>query len=170
LATQRALLKAAGVSRIFAEKVSGVAARRPELERALDELEAGDVLVVTKLDRLARSALDLLRMVDQIGKEGAGFRSLGEPWADTTTPAGRLMLTVLSGISQFERDLILQRTNEGRGHTLRPQAEIDQAPGARGAQARSCGRDAARDCAELQRRSLDYSPAQGALRRRGLRL
>src|SRR5215471_13713353 len=79
LATQRALLKAAGVTRIFSEKVSGVAAKRPELERVLDELEAGDVLVVTKLDRLARSTLDLLGIVDQIGREGAGFKSLGEP-------------------------------------------------------------------------------------------
>jgi DNA invertase Pin-like site-specific DNA recombinase len=64
LATQKALLKAAGVERIFTEKVSGVAARRPELERVLDQLEPGDLLVVTKLDRLARSTLDLLRMVD----------------------------------------------------------------------------------------------------------
>ena len=118
LATQRALLKAAGVTRIFSEKVSGVAAKRPELERVLDELEAGDVLVVTKLDRLARSTLDLLRIVDQIGRQGAGFKSLGEPWADTTSSAGRLMLTVLSGIAEFERDLILQRTNEGRVRAL----------------------------------------------------
>src|SRR5262245_40817738 len=87
------MLLAAGVERIFSEKVSGVAARRPELERTLDELEAGDVLVVTKLDRLARSTLDLLRIIDLIGKEGAGFKSLGDPWADTTTPHGRLMLS-----------------------------------------------------------------------------
>jgi DNA invertase Pin-like site-specific DNA recombinase len=64
-----------------------VAARRPELERVLDEVESGDVLVVCKLDRLARSTLDLLRIVDQIGREDAGFKSLGEPWADTTTSA-----------------------------------------------------------------------------------
>jgi DNA invertase Pin-like site-specific DNA recombinase len=74
LATQKALLKAAGVRRLFSEKASGVAARRPELERVLDELESGDVLVVTKLDRLARSTLDLLRIVDQIGRECAGFK------------------------------------------------------------------------------------------------
>ena len=79
LATQKALLLAAGVERIFSEKVSGVAARRRELERALDQLEAGDVLVVTKLDRLARSTLDLLRITDLIGMEGAGFKSLGDP-------------------------------------------------------------------------------------------
>jgi DNA invertase Pin-like site-specific DNA recombinase len=118
LATQKALLFAAGVERIFSEKVSGVAARRPELERALDQLETGDVLVVTKLDRLARSTLDLLRIIDLIGKEGAGFKSLGDPWADTTSAHGRLMLTVLSGIAEFERSLILQRTNEGRARAM----------------------------------------------------
>ena len=118
LVTQKALLLAAGVERIFSEKVSGVAARRPELERALDQLEAGDVLVVTKLDRLARSTLDLLRITDLIGKEGAGFKSLGDPWADTTSAHGRLMLTVLSGIAEFERSLILQRTNEGRARAM----------------------------------------------------
>src|SRR5262249_21677194 len=88
--------------------VSGVAARRPELERVLDELESGDVLVVTKLDRLARSTLDLWRMVDQIASEGAGFRSLGEPWADTTTSAGRLMLTVLSGIADYANTAVMR--------------------------------------------------------------
>jgi hypothetical protein len=90
-----------------------VTAKRPALDRALDELEAGDVLVVTKLDRLARSTLDLL-----IAKEGAGFKSLGDPWADTTTAHGRLMLTVLSGIAEFERDLIVQRTSEGRARAM----------------------------------------------------
>jgi DNA invertase Pin-like site-specific DNA recombinase len=97
LATQKALLKAAGVTRIFNEKVSGAAARRPELEYALDALEPGGMLVVTKLDRLARSTLDLLRIIDQIAKEGAGFKSLGEPWADTTSAHGRLTLTILAG-------------------------------------------------------------------------
>ena len=118
LATQRELLAAAGVTRIFSEKVSGVAARRPELEYALDALEAGDMLVVTKLDRLARSTLDLLRILDLIGKEGAHFKSLGEPWADTTSPHGRLTLTILAGVAEFERELILARTNEGRVRAL----------------------------------------------------
>jgi DNA invertase Pin-like site-specific DNA recombinase len=76
------------------------------------------VLVVTKLDRLARSTIDLLGIIDLIGKEGAGFKSLGEPWADTTTSAGRLMFTILSGIAEFERDLIFQRTNEGRARAM----------------------------------------------------
>ena len=77
LATQKGMLLAAGVEQMFCEKESGVAAKRPELELALDGLEAGDVLVVTKLDRLARSTLDPLRIIDLIGKEGAGFKSLG---------------------------------------------------------------------------------------------
>jgi DNA invertase Pin-like site-specific DNA recombinase len=117
LATQKALLKKAGAERIHAEKVSGVA-KRPELERVLDDLEAGDTLAVTKLDRLARSTLDLLHIIDRIEKEGAGFKSLGDPWADTTSPHGRLMLTVLSGVAEFERSLILQRTQEGRARAM----------------------------------------------------
>jgi DNA invertase Pin-like site-specific DNA recombinase len=118
LATQKALLEAAGVKRLFSEKVSRVIAKRPALDRALDELEAGDVLVVTKLDRLARSTLDLLRIIDLIGKEGAGFKSLGDPWADTTTAHRRLMLTVLGGIAEFDSDLIVQRTAEGRARAM----------------------------------------------------
>jgi DNA invertase Pin-like site-specific DNA recombinase len=118
LATQKALLKKAVVERIHSEKVSGIAAKRPALERVLDELDAGDVLVVTKLDRLARSTLDLLRIIDRIEKEGAGFKSLGDPWADTTSPHGKLMLTILGGIAEFERSLILQRTNEGRARAM----------------------------------------------------
>ncbi|NLS68166.1 recombinase family protein [Bradyrhizobium brasilense] len=113
-ATQAAALEAAGIFRLFAEKVSGVAARRPELEGCLKLLQPGDVLIVTKLDRLARSTRDLLNIVDRIGNAGAGFKSLDDPWADTTTPHGRLMMTVLSGIAEFERELILQRTSEGR--------------------------------------------------------
>jgi DNA invertase Pin-like site-specific DNA recombinase len=94
----------------------------------LDELEAGDVLVVTKLDRLARSTLDLLRIIDQIGKKGAGFKSLGDPWADTTTSRDRLMLTVLSGIAEFERDLIVQRTSEGRARAMAEGTQFGRRP------------------------------------------
>jgi DNA invertase Pin-like site-specific DNA recombinase len=77
-------------------------------------LEAGDMLLVSKLDRLARSTRDLLNTLAAIGEAGASFKSLGDPWADTTTPHGRLMLTVLGGLAEFERHLILARTNEGR--------------------------------------------------------
>ena len=80
----------------------------------LKRLDAGDVLVVTRLDRLARSTRDLLNILDTITKAGAGFKSLGDAWADTTTPHGRLMLTVLGGLAEFERELILARTGDGR--------------------------------------------------------
>ena len=72
------------------------------------------MLVVTRLDRLARSTRDLLNILDTVGKAGAGFKSLGYAWADTTTPHGRLMLTVLGGLAEFERELILARTGDGR--------------------------------------------------------
>ena len=75
---------------------------------------AGDVLVVTRLDRLARSTRDLLNVLDEIGERGAGFRSLKDAWADTTTPHGKLMVTVLGGLAEFERELIRARTGEGR--------------------------------------------------------
>ena len=118
LATQKALLKAAGVERVFSEKTSGAAARRPELERALNELEAGDVLLVTKLDRLARSTLDLLRIIELIGKEGAGFKSLGDPWADTTTAHGRLIASSVGGRTRPERLIFHPKTSlESDGHS-----------------------------------------------------
>src|SRR4029077_3807807 len=84
------------------------------LGRALAALGAGDALLVTRLDRLARSTRDLLNVLDAVAKAGAGFRSLADSWADTTTPHGRLMLTVLAGLAEFERSLILSRTDEGR--------------------------------------------------------
>jgi len=113
LDTQLAALKAAGCQRIHAEKVSGVL-RRPELERLLQYIGPDDVVIVAKLDRLARSTLDLLRVIDRIGATGCGFKSLGDQWADTTSAHGRLMLTVLAGIAEFERELIRQRTGDGR--------------------------------------------------------
>jgi DNA invertase Pin-like site-specific DNA recombinase len=87
---------------------------RKALARAIATLGAGDVLLVTRLDRLARSTRDLLNVLDTIVKAGAGFKSLADAWADTTTAHGRLMLTVLSGLAEFERELIRARTDEGR--------------------------------------------------------
>jgi DNA invertase Pin-like site-specific DNA recombinase len=107
-------LTAAGCARVFAEKISGAVTERKALARAIAALTEGDTLIVTKLDRLARSTRDLLNTLAEIGKAGADFRSLGDPWADTTTPHGRLMLTVLGGLAEFERHLILARTSEGR--------------------------------------------------------
>lgn len=114
LTNQRAELVAVGCTRIFAEKITGTHAKRPELERMLDHLRSGDVVMVTSLDRLARSTRDLLNIAEQLQTIGAGLRSLAEPWADTTSPAGRMVLTVFAGIAEFERSLIIDRTRRGR--------------------------------------------------------
>ncbi len=94
--------------------VSGATTDRAQLRRVIEALQPGDVLMVTRLDRLARSTRDLLNTLAAITERKAGFRSLGDTWADTTTPRGRLMLTVLGGLAEFERDLIRARTGEGR--------------------------------------------------------
>jgi DNA invertase Pin-like site-specific DNA recombinase len=114
LASQEAELTAAGCAKVFKEKQSGAKTDRAELAKALRRLEPGDVLVVTRLDRLARSTRDLLNIVAAIAEREAGFRSLKDSWADTTTPHGRLMLTVLGGLAEFERELIRARTGDGR--------------------------------------------------------
>ena len=112
LDAQLAALEAAGAGRVFAEKISGSRPARPELERLIDQLRPGDVVVVTKYDRLSRSLQDLLGIVARIQAAGAGFRSLAED-IDTTTPAGRLVFHVFASIAQFERERIAERTREG---------------------------------------------------------
>ena len=107
-------LTKAGCKKVFREVASGAKTDRAQLRRLLGQLEAGDVLTVTRLDRLARSTRDLLNTLATITGKKAGFRSLGDTWADTTTSHGRLMLTVLGGLAEFERDLIRARTSEGR--------------------------------------------------------
>jgi DNA invertase Pin-like site-specific DNA recombinase len=114
LAGQLAELKAAGCELVYREKVSGAASDRKELARLVRKLERGDTVIVTRLDRLARSTRDLLNILDEIGKAGAGFRSIKDTWADTTTSHGRLMLTILGGLAEFERELIKDRTDAGR--------------------------------------------------------
>lgn len=118
LAQQRETLGSLGCQRIFEEKVSGAKRDRPELGRLLDHLRIGDVVVVTRLDRLARSTSDLLHIAERINGSGAGLRSLAEPWADTTSPAGRMVLTIFAGIADFERSLIGERTSAGRAAAL----------------------------------------------------
>ena len=111
---QQAALRQAGCERVFSEKISGAVTDRPALAKAIAALGEGDTLIVCKLDRLARSTRDLLNTLAAVCEAGATFKSLGDQWADTTTPHGRLMLTVLGGLAEFERHLILARTSEGR--------------------------------------------------------
>src|SRR3954447_10290587 len=114
LTGQVAELTAAGCAKVYREKVSGAKTDRAELAKVIGRLESDDVLVVTRLDRLARSTRDLLNVIDAVTKRGAGFKSLKDTWADTTSPHGRLMLTVLGGLAEFERELIRSRIGEGR--------------------------------------------------------
>jgi DNA invertase Pin-like site-specific DNA recombinase len=107
-------LRAEGCAKIYREKASGAQADRRELLRMLKDLAAGDVVTVTRIDRLARSTFDLFAIVKQIVDAGGQFRSLAEPWADTATSTGRLMIAVLGGLADVERDLIRTRTAEGR--------------------------------------------------------
>jgi DNA invertase Pin-like site-specific DNA recombinase len=118
LSGQLDALKAAGVSTIYREKISGARADRPQLTKLMAKLQHGDIVVVTKLDRLGRSTRELLDLIDRIGKAGATFRSLGDPLWDTSSAQGRLLSTLLAGIAEFERELIRERTGEGRKRAL----------------------------------------------------
>ena len=114
LDSQHVALSAVGCGRIYAEKFSGAKRDRPELDRLLEHLREGDVVVATRLDRLARSTRDLLEIAEILNRAGAGLRSIAEPWADTTSAAGKMVLTVFAGIAEFERSLIAERTSAGR--------------------------------------------------------
>ena len=106
-------LKNAGCERIYQEKITGAKKERLELDRLMDQLRSGDIIVVTELTRLSRSIKDLFALVDLIHQKGGHLKSLSEPWLDTTTPQGLLLFTIFAGVSQFERDLIRERTREG---------------------------------------------------------
>jgi DNA invertase Pin-like site-specific DNA recombinase len=118
LTGQLEVLKAAGATTIYREKISGARATRPQLGKLMAFLKRGDTVVVTKLDRLGRSTRELLDLIDQIGKIGASFRSLGDPLWDTSSAQGRLLSTLLAGIAEFERELIRERTGEGRKRAM----------------------------------------------------
>jgi DNA invertase Pin-like site-specific DNA recombinase len=128
VAAQVAALADAGAVKVFREVARGARADRPQLRRALRELASGDVLMVTRLDRLARSTRDLLNVLAAIAAEGASFRSLGDTWADTTTPHGLLMLTVLSGLAEFERELVRVRTGAGRARAKERGVKLGRRP------------------------------------------
>ena len=106
-------LKEARCEKIFQEKITGTKKERPELDKLMEQLRSGDLIIISDLTRLSRSVKDLFSLVDQIEKKGANIKSLKESWMDTSTPQGKLMFTIFAGISQFERDLISQRTLEG---------------------------------------------------------
>jgi DNA invertase Pin-like site-specific DNA recombinase len=118
LTGQLEALKTAGASTVYREKVSGVRADRPQLAALMAALKPGDVVVVTKLDRLGRSTRELLELIERISKAGAAFRSLGDPLWDTSSPQGRLLSTLLAAIAEFERELIRERTGEGRKRAM----------------------------------------------------
>jgi DNA invertase Pin-like site-specific DNA recombinase len=103
---------------VFQEKVSSVRAFRPQLAKLMDSLGTGDEPIVTKLDRLGRSTRELLELIDQIDKAGCVFKSLGDPLWNTSTPQGRLLVTVLAAIAEFERELIRERTDAGRKRAM----------------------------------------------------
>lgn len=114
VAAEVTALQAGGAAKVFREVSSGAKTDRVQLRKVLDALDEGDVLLVTRLDRLARSTRELLNTLAAITGKRAGFRSLADAWADTTTPHGRLMVTMLAGLAEFERELIHARMSEGR--------------------------------------------------------
>jgi DNA invertase Pin-like site-specific DNA recombinase len=118
LTGQLEALKAAGAETIYRGKISGARADRPQLAKLMASLKPGDVVLITKLDRLGRSTRELLDLIERIGKAGAAFRSLGDPLWDTSSSQGRLLSTLLAAIAEFERDLIRERTGEGRKRAL----------------------------------------------------
>jgi DNA invertase Pin-like site-specific DNA recombinase len=128
LDAQIAELKAAGCTRIFQEKVSGAKKDRPQLAALMKALEPGDVVMVVRLDRLARSTMNLLSTLDAISKLGAGFKSLRDAWCDTTSAHGRLFLTILGGLGEFERELIKTRTGEGRARAVANGVKLGRKP------------------------------------------
>jgi DNA invertase Pin-like site-specific DNA recombinase len=158
-------LKADGCLRIYREKVSGEqAANRRELQKMLKTLEPGDVVVVTRIDRLARSTFDLFAIVKRITEAGAQFRSLAEPWADTATSTGRLMLAVLGGLADVERDLIRTRTAEGR---IRAKARGQHMgrPSALTPQQKAEARQRREDGATLQELAESYNVSKATISR-----
>jgi DNA invertase Pin-like site-specific DNA recombinase len=128
LTGQLEALKAAGAATIYREKISGVRADRPQLGKMMAGLKAGDVVLVCKLDRLGRSTRELLDLIDQIGKAGASFRSLGDPLWDTGSAQGRLISTFLAAIAEFERELIRERTGDGRKRAMAKGVKFGRKP------------------------------------------
>ena len=128
LTGQLEALKAAGAETVYREKISGARADRPQLAKLMAVLKAGDTVLVTKIDRLGRSTRELLELIERIGKAGAAFRSLGDPLFDTTSSQGKLMATLLAAIAEFERDLIRERTGDGRKRAMAKGVKFGRKP------------------------------------------
>ncbi|MFB6419006.1 recombinase family protein [Bradyrhizobium tunisiense] len=145
---------------IFAEKISGAKSNRPQLEKLLRSIRAGGVVIVTRLDRMARSTRDLLNILARLEEKKAGFRSLSDPWADTTTPLGRLLVVILGGVAEFERELILARTAEGRARAVAQGVKLGRPRKLTSRQAREAkARLAAGGCQTEVARSFGGSPS-----------
>ena len=128
LDSQLEQLRGAGCTKIYREKVTGARADRRQLLDMLKHLAPGDVVTVTRIDRVARSTFDLFAIVKEIVDAKAQFRSLAEPWADTGTSTGRLMIAVLGGLADVERDLIRTRTAEGRSRAQKDGKHMGRPP------------------------------------------
>ena len=146
-------LKKAGCQKIFREKLSGFNRQRPEFQRMFDQIRPGDSIVVWKLDRLASSTRDLLNTIETIDEAGGKFQSLSEPWANTTTHAGKMIMTVFAGIAEFERDLIRERTGAGR--------EAAKQRGVRFGRPRKLNPDQAQVAAHFSQKAKRFGISQG---------
>src|SRR6202048_4634124 len=166
LDSQLEQLRAAGCSsrNIYREKVTGARDDRRELNRMLGKLAPGDVVMVTRIDRLARSTFDLFAIVKRIVDAKAEFRSLAEPWADSTSSTGRLMLAVLGGLADVERDLIRTRTAEGRSRAKAQGKHMGRPPSLTPAQQKEAARRRARG-ATLQELAHSYNVGISTIRR-----
>jgi DNA invertase Pin-like site-specific DNA recombinase len=166
LDSQLEQLRKAGCSsrNIFREKVTGARADRRELNRMLGKLAPGDVVTVTRIDRLARSTFDLFAIVKRIVDAKAQFRSLAEPWADTGTSTGRLMLAVLGGLADVERDLIRTRTAEGRSRAKAQGKHMGRPPSLTPAQRKEASRRRAQG-ATLQELAKSYNVSRATISR-----
>src|SRR5215470_16694052 len=155
------MLKAAGSERIFSENASGIVTDRRGLAKAISALGPGDVLCVTKLDRLGRSLKDVLNTLQTITEKGAGFKVLDNPAFDKSNAYGQLLLTVLGALAQLERDLIIARTSEGQDQSksrraeIWPEAQPNGTPTSRGPRAPKTGRDADGIGRKLRREPFD---------------
>jgi DNA invertase Pin-like site-specific DNA recombinase len=165
VAAQVAALRKQGAGKVFREVASGAKTDRAQLRRLLDQLDPGDVLMVTRLDRLARSTRDLLNTLAAITAKKAGFRSLGDAWADTTTARGRFLLTVLGGLAEFERDLLRTRTREGHESAKARGVKLGRKPKLTEHQKREAIRRRDRDGEPLREIARSYNVSHSTISR-----